>query len=53
MNLLSLLCCSYESVPAVVREWSLFCHFSALWGSGVSGGKGWRYSPNRVEVVFS
>src|SRR5215212_11667959 len=30
-----------------------FCHSSALWGSDVSGRKGWRYSPNLVEEEFS
>jgi hypothetical protein len=29
-----------------------FCHFSALWGSDVSGRKGRRYSPNLVEGEF-
>jgi hypothetical protein len=29
-----------------------FCHSSALWGPGVSGRKGWRYSPNLVEGEF-
>jgi hypothetical protein len=53
MNLLSLLYRSYESVPAVGREWFFFCHISALWGSGVSRRKGWRYSPNLVVEVFS
>jgi hypothetical protein len=53
MNLLSLLYRSYESVPAMGRDWFFFCHFSALWGSGVSGRKGWRYSPKLVEAGFS
>jgi hypothetical protein len=29
-----------------------FCHSSALWGSDVSGRKGWRYSPKLVEAGF-
>jgi hypothetical protein len=35
------------------RDWFFFCHFSALWGSGVFGRKGWRYSPKLVEAGFS
>jgi hypothetical protein len=53
MNLLSLLPRSYESVPAMGRDWFFFCHFSALWGCGVFGRKGWRYSPKLVEAGFS
>jgi hypothetical protein len=46
MNLLSR---SYEGVPATGRERSLFLPFLRTWGSGVSGRKGWRYSPELVE----
>ena len=53
MNLLSPSYRSYESVPAMGRDWFFFCHFSALWGSGVFGRKGWRYSPKLVEEKFS
>jgi hypothetical protein len=52
MNLLSLLPRSYESVPAMGRDWFFFCHFSALWGCGVFGRKGWCYSPKLVEAGF-
>ena len=34
------------------RERFFFCHSSALWDSGVSGRKGWRYSPKLVEGEF-
>jgi hypothetical protein len=53
MNLLSLLPRSYESVPAMGRDWFFFCYFSALWGCGVFGRKGWRYSPKLVEAGSS
>jgi len=35
------------------REGPFFCHFSALSGPGVSGWKGWRYSPRCAEAWFS
>jgi hypothetical protein len=53
MNLLSLLPRSYESVPAMGRDSFFFCHSSAIRGSGVSGRKGWCYSPKLVEAGFS
>jgi hypothetical protein len=53
MNVLSVLYRSYESVPAWAGSGSFFCHFSALWGSDISGRKGWRYSPNLVEGEYS
>src|SRR5829696_5876759 len=35
------------------REGPFFCHFSVLSGPGVSGWKGWRYSPRCAEDWFS
>ena len=43
----------HEGVPARDRAVPFFCHSSALWGSDVSGRKGWRYSPKLVEAGFS
>jgi hypothetical protein len=53
MNLLSVLSRSYESVPTIGQGEASFSDIpQPFWGSGVSGRKGWRYSPKLVEGKF-